>query len=124
MSGPGHNLPAVALPDKGTLANERSNTVQSGIILPSDIRIRLVRSEAASLDTILSLLYSTMMSVFGVFLGIVLTKGDKSTGTEIGSVVCFGGFSVALLIWWIWIKRKQSEKGVSIPGSVLQEYNK
>src|ERR1035441_7361701 len=86
------DVSVVNLPDKGTLAKETSNTVQSGIILPSDIRIRLVRAEAASLDTILSFLYSTMLSVFGVFLGIVLTKGKQSMVTEIASVVCFGAF--------------------------------
>jgi hypothetical protein len=95
------DVSVVNLPDKGTLAKETSNTVQSGIILPSDIRIRLVRAEAASLDTILSFLYSTMLSVFGVFLGIVLTKGKQSMVTEIASVVCFGAFAVALLSWWI-----------------------
>ena len=65
-----------------------------------------------------------MLSVFCLFLGIVLTKGDKRTGTEIASVVFFGAFAVALLMWWVCIKRKQSEKGVSVPGSVLQEYSK
>lgn len=107
-----------------TPGDVQSNTVQSGIILPSDIRVRLVRAEAASLDTILSLLYSTVFSIFSLFLGIVLTKGNASTMTEKASVICFGILGVFLLGWWIYIKYKQSEKGVSVPHSVLQEFGK
>jgi hypothetical protein len=103
--------------------NAPSNTVQSGIILPSDIRIRLVRAEAASLDTILSLLYSTVLSIFSLFLGIVLTKGSTCTTTEIAAVVCFGILSCFLLGWWLYIKWKQSEKGVSVPHTVLQQFD-
>jgi hypothetical protein len=117
MTKPNNHLNAIT-PD-----NAQSNTVQSGIILPSDIRVRLVRAEAASLDTILSLLYSTVLSIFSLFLGIVLTKGSASTVTEKASVICFGALSAFLLGWWIYVKWKQSEKGVSVPHSVLQEFD-
>jgi hypothetical protein len=64
------------------------------------------------------------ISIFSLFLGIVLTKGNTSTTTEIAAVVCFGLVSVFLLGWWLYLKWKQSEKGVPVPHSVLQEFDK
>ena len=110
-------VPETYLPEESTDQN-----VLSGIIFPSDIRIRLVRAETVTLDTVLSLIYSSLLTVFGVFLGIMLTKGQLRTGTEVAAVVFFGFFSMVILVWWTINKVKQHDKGVSLPTTILQKY--
>lgn len=102
---------------------EDQASVQSGFILPCDIRVRLVRAESSGLDTILSLLYTSMFTVFGVFLGIV-TEKQQATSPEIAATWVFGIFSVILLLWWVLTKIRQYEKGISLPSSILQGYEK
>jgi hypothetical protein len=93
---------------------------QKGYILPKDVRVRFVRAESACLDTILSLLYSSLFTVFGVFLGINLTKGKNSTPVEISATVIFGVFSIIILIWWGINKWRQYSNSISVPPSILE----
>lgn len=93
---------------------------QKGYILPKDVRVRFVRAESACLDTILSLLYSSLFTVFGVFLGINLTKGKNSTWVEISATAIFATFSIIIIVWWGVNKWKQYGNSISVPPSILE----
>ncbi|MDD5261948.1 MAG: hypothetical protein PHD76_08895 [Methylacidiphilales bacterium] len=100
------------------------NAMLAGAILPSDMRVRLVRSDSAHLDTILSLFYSTSFSIFGVFLGAILSKTGGPSTIELWATVFLGIISVALLALWGFIKYRQFEKGITIPQSALDQFCK
>ena len=100
----------------------KPNAVQFGYILPSDMRVRLVREEHVTLDSILTILYSTVLAVFGVFLGMALTKGQSASDTEIAGVVFLGIFAAVLLVWWIYNRFRRSSGGIGVPVSAIKDY--
>jgi hypothetical protein len=93
----------------------------TGVMTPSDLTVRLVRSESASLETILSVLYSSFLGFFGVFLGTILQKQSQSTLMEVVATFAFGLASVTLLIWWICVKVKQTKDNVLLPMDSIRE---
>jgi hypothetical protein len=110
-----------ATPPVGPIAiANRMASPQFGAILPADMRVRLVRSDD-NFDSILSLLYSSMLTVFGIFLGSILTKGAATTKLEYAATIAFGVFSILLLLWWVYCRIKCRETGITITQAQMDE---
>lgn len=102
--------------------SDARRAVLSGVIIPSDMRVRLVRAESAALDAVVSLLFTAVMTVFGALLGAALGNDEDASGEEITGIVALGVLGAVLLGWWLANKWKSMGSGVSVPGSVIQEY--
>lgn len=98
-----------------------SGACRTGAIIPEDMRVTLVRADSANLDTILSVFFSVIFGVFGIFLGALLTATTPATGLEKLAIWGFGVLGVAILGWWIYNKVKQSSGGVTISLHSLSE---
>lgn len=100
-------------------SNQQQLVLMTGAVLPEDMRIKLIRADSSSFDTILTVFFSITLTLFGTFLGIWITDSVKTSSSEKVATVAFGGLSLALIIWWIVIKVTQMKKGVTVPISVL-----
>jgi len=94
---------------------------KSGVVIPADIRVSLVRIEASNLDSVISILFSVVFGIFGVYLGSWLSSDRAMTKLELLGFISFGIFAIFLLIWWLLIKRLLLREGITLPMSVLAQ---
>lgn len=101
--------------------NER---VSTGTMLPKDLTVKLVRADTANWETFLSLLYSIMMTLFGVFLGSYLSNSDnpnsKFSTLEFTATISFGVLSLILIGVWVVIKVFQQRGSVRVSHSEFE----
>ena len=99
--------------------------VSTGALIPQDMTVKLVRAEAANWETFLSVLYSITLTLFGLFLGALVTTssaGEKWSSLEAVATISFGILSAGLIAAWVFIKVRQQQQGVVIPYGVLNTY--
>ena len=92
----------------------------TGAVLPTDMRVRLIRADSSAFDTILTVLFSITLTLFGVFVGSWITDPTQMPKLAKVATVAFGLLSVALIIWWVVIKVCQMKKGVTVPLGMIE----
>jgi hypothetical protein len=98
--------------------------IQTGAVLPTDMRIKLVRSDNSAFETSLTILFSITLTLFGVFLSPWITSPTQMVLIAKIGTLGFGGLSVLLIIAWAIIKINNAKRGVTVPinlfGSLIQ----
>lgn len=111
----------------GSDAESGQGGFSTGAQIPRDMTVKLVRAEAATWETFLSVLYSITLTLFGLFLGAWVTSssaGKNWTSLEVVATISFGLLSAGLIIAWVVIKIRQQRHGVVVPYDVLNTYQK
>lgn len=116
------NLPSGNAANAINVPSSQQPPVLTGAVLPSDMRIRLIRADSSAFDTILTVLFSITLTLFGIFLGAWITDSTKLSPLGKLATVSFGLLSLALIVWWIVIKVCQMKKGVTIPISLIESF--
>jgi len=91
---------------------------KTGAMIPSDMTVRLVRAESANWETLLSVLYSLCLTLFGVFAGS-WSSSDSFSGLEKTATFGFLGLSLILIAIWATIKVRLQRGGVNVPLNTL-----
>lgn len=105
--------------------SKKEDRIDTGALLPKDMTVKLVRAEAANWETFLQVLYSTTLTLFGLFLGSWVSASSKNitfTSLEVVATLSFGVLSFCLIIVWIILKVKQAKQGVKIPYDVINRF--
>lgn len=100
--------------------------IATGAVLPTDMRIKLVRADTTMWDMFLSIMFSITLTLFGVFLGANITKAasepvQKITSLEMAATWFLGLFALILFIAWVVLKIGQLKKGFTIPLDKLNQ---
>lgn len=95
----------------------------TGAFLPKDMTVRLVRADAAAWEIFISVLYSFVLTAFGIFLGSWITDAHsqqpKFTSLEKAAVIILGVIALILAGAWVVIKYRQGRRALKVPLSVL-----
>jgi len=107
-------------------AAQKSAGLQIGAVLPEDMTVKLVRAESADAEIFLSVLYTFVVGLFGIFLGGWIADSQQTqpvmaVWTKVACVM-FGLISLVLVAAWFYIKIKQRRKTVKIPYQLLSNY--
>ncbi|MEY2482200.1 MAG: hypothetical protein QOK24_728 [Verrucomicrobiota bacterium] len=96
---------------------------ETGALIPKDMTVRLVRADAAAWEIFLSLLYTFVLTAFGIFLGAWITDSHQSCPSfsmlEKAATVILGIVAAILGIAWLVLKVRQNQKTLKIPLSLL-----
>lgn len=103
-----------------TVPTSQETPMLTGAVLPTDMRVRLIRADSSAFDTILTVLFSITLTLFGVFVGSWITDPTQMPKLAKVATVAFGLLSVALIIWWVVIKVCQMKKGVTVPLGMIE----
>lgn len=104
--------------------SKKDDTIDTGALLPKDMTVKLVRAENSNWETFLQCLYSTTLTLFGLFLGSWLSSDESSsefTSLEITATISFGALSFVLIIIWIILKLKQAKRSIKVPYEMLNQ---
>jgi len=106
-------------PSPNTLAGNPTGSFNIGLTVPADLSVKLVRQDNSEMENVISIALTMLVAVAGVFWGIVGTKGQNSSRTEVAAAVIFSLLSLASAGLLIRIKWKQKQNVISIPASLL-----
>ena len=102
--------------------SNKDDKFDTGALLPKDLTVKLVRSESANWETFLSVLYSIMLTLFGLFLGSWISSSKNNiqfSSLESVATFSFGLLSIGLIVVWIVLKVKQQKHGIKVPYDLL-----
>ncbi|MDN5292259.1 MAG: hypothetical protein PWQ06_2498 [Anaerophaga sp.] len=105
--------------------SETSDKIDIGTMLPKDLTIKLVRADTANWETFLSCLYSISLTLFGLFLGVIISRAGTQSKTSLLEIIAtafLGIFSFILIGVWVGIKIRCQKGGVRIPHDVLKTF--
>lgn len=100
--------------------------IDTGALIPRDMTVKLVRAEVANWETFLQCLYSITLTLFGLFLGAMISTPknvNQISNLEITATVSFGVISFCLICVWIYLKVQQSNKGIKVPYEMLSQFS-
>jgi hypothetical protein len=99
--------------------------IDTGALIPRDMTVKLVRAEVANWETFLQCVYSITLTLFGLFLGALISTpddGNQMSNLEITATISFGVISFCLICLWIYLKVQQSNQGIKVPYEMLNQF--
>lgn len=102
-----------------------SGKFHSGARVPADMTVKLVRADSSVTEIIVTSIYTFTMTFAGIFVGAWITactnEQDVHWAIVLSTIVLFI-ISAGLIIWYVSLKRKQSNDSILLPSSTFEEY--
>ncbi len=103
--------------------SKQIDKINTGTMLPKDLTVKLVRADTSNWETFLSCLYSFTLTLFGLFLGTLISRDSSQLSNpstlEIIATIVFGCLSLLLIGIWVCVKIRVQIGGVRMPHDVL-----
>lgn len=97
--------------------------IDTGVGIPKDMRVKLVRADSAILEIVISILYSVGLTISGIFIG-VWGMNETHTFLEKVGIGFTGVITLVLIAIFVFVKVIQLRSSVFVPNEFLEDYNK